>query len=665
MRAETLDFRLLGPLEVSAGGELLPLGGAKQRATLALLLLHASEPVSPDRLIDALWGGRPPETAKTALQGYITQLRRVLEPGRKQRAAGEVLVTTPAGYILRVADGALDLDRFEALARKGHEALVNGRPAQAANLCSSALALWRGPALAEFAYKPWAQTEAERLAELRLVSLEDRIAAELELGHHGELVGELEALVAEHPLRERPRALLMLALYRAGRQAEALDAYQQARHALVDELGIDLSPELRNLQAAILRQDTQLAAPKPAARPPTNLPAPPTPLVGRERELDETEALLMRRDVRLLTLTGPGGSGKTRLALELAHRGLPHFPDGIFLVELAPVTRPELALSSIVQTLGLKEAGTASSLEQLEGELREREVLVVLDNLEQVLDVGPALAELLLSCSALRLLTTSREPLHLRAEHEYPVGPLDVQKAYELFVQRARAVKPDFSGDGEVEQICRHLDCMPLAIELAAARVRVLSASEIVERLEHHQAIALLTGGARDLPERQQTLRATLEWSHSLLPRDEQRVFARLAVFEGGFSLAAARDVCGADLDAIASLHDKSLLVKRSDQEPVRFAMLETVRDFALERLHESNERERVSRAHVEHFLAFVEAGDPRSAQATMCRSGWIASKTITAISSQLWHILGPKGNPSSSFVSPPRRLASGSCAAV
>jgi predicted ATPase/DNA-binding SARP family transcriptional activator len=611
MSAGKLEFRLLGPLEVWAGGENLPLGGAKQRAALAVLLVHANEPVAADQLIDALWGERPPGTAKTALQGYITQLRRLLEPSRKKRAAGEVLVTTAAGYVLCVAEGALDCDRFEALAARGHEALGEGRPVRAADSCGSALALWRGPALAEFGYEPWAQNEAERLAELRLLTVEDRIEAELELGHHADLVAELETLVAEHPLRERPRALLMLALYRAGRQAEALEAYQQARGALVDELGIDLGPELRDLQSAILRQDPELAAPRPAARPPTNLPAPPTSLVGREQELEEAEALLMRPDVRLLTLTGPGGSGKTRLALELAERELPHFPDGIYFVELAPVVETELALSSIVQTLGVKETGKATLLEHLEEELKGRELLLVLDNLEQVLDVGPSLAELLLSCPALRLLTTSREPLHLRAEHEYPVRPLDLQKACELFVQRACAVEPDFSADGEVERICRHLDCMPLAIELAAARVRVLSASEILDRVEHHEAISLLAGGARDLPERQQTLRATLEWSHSLLVPDEQRLFGRLAVFEGGFSLAAANDVCGADLDAVASLHDKSLVVKRADRDSPRFAMLETIREFALEWLEKSHERERLSRAHAEHFASFVEAGDP------------------------------------------------------
>jgi predicted ATPase/DNA-binding SARP family transcriptional activator len=597
-----VDFLILGPLEVHDERGPLRLGAAKLRLLLALLLLRANEVVSADELAEALWGETQPAGAANTLQVYVGRVRKAL--------GGDRLRTQAPGYVLDVQAGELDLQRFEQLAAEGRARLAGGDPRCAAARLGEALELWRGRPLADLAYEDALQLEIERLEELRHQALEDRFDAALILGRNTDIIPELEVLVREQPMRERPRALLMLALYRAGRQAEALEAYQQARGALVDELGIEPSPELRELQAAILRQDPQLAAPRPAARPPTNLPASPTPLVGRERELDETAALLMGSDSRLLTLTGPGGSGKTRLALDLAEQGLPHFRDGIFLVELAPVTEPDLALSAIAQTLGVKEAERVTLLEQLKLELKERELLLVLDNVEQVLDVGPSLAALLLSCPALRLLTTSREPLHLRAEQEYPVGPLDPQKGYELFVQRARAVKPDFSGADEVEQICRHVDYMPLAIELAAARVRVLSPSEILERLEAHQGIALLADGARDLPERQQTLRATLEWSRSLLAPDEQRTFARLAVFEGGFSLAAARKVCEADLDAVASLHDKSLLVERSNGESIRFSMLETVRDFALEYLDESGEREWVSRAHAEYFLSFVEAGD-------------------------------------------------------
>jgi predicted ATPase/DNA-binding SARP family transcriptional activator len=614
MRAEKLDFRLLGPLEVWAGGENLPLGGAKQRAVLAVLLVHANEPVSSDQLIDALWGERPPDTGKTALQGYITQLRRLLEPSRKKRAAGEVLVTTAAGYVLRVADGALDRDRFEALAARGHEALADGRAAEAADLCSSALALWRGPALAEFAYEPWAQTEGERLAELRLLTVEDRIEAELELGHHAEVVAELETLVADQPLRERPRGLLMLALYRAGRQAEALEAYQQARRALVGQLGINLSPELRDLQSAILRQDPQLARRPAARRPPTNLPASPTPLVGRERELDEAAALLTRHDVRLLTLTGPGGSGKTRLALELAERGLPHFPDGIFLVELASIAEPEGVLAAIARVLELRGGGRKPIRDQLKAAVAQRRLLLVLDNLEQVLDVSPALAELLASCPRLTLLGTSRAPLHLLAEHEYPLGPLAEGDAAELFRLRAKAVRPDFSADGEVDEICRYLDRLPLAIELAAARVRILPAQALLERLASHQSLVLLTGGARDLPERQRTLRGTLEWSHSLLDPAEQKLFARLAVFEGGFTLAAAEAICEASLDLLGTLCDQSLLLERNQ----RFSLLETVREFALEQLEISGDAHSIRERYAEWFsaeafglTAKLRTGDP------------------------------------------------------
>jgi predicted ATPase/DNA-binding SARP family transcriptional activator len=599
MQAETLDFRLLGPLEVWAGGEPMPLGGAKQRATLAVLLVHANEPVSTDWLIDALWGERQPGTAKTALQGYITGLRRLLEPSRKKRAAGEVLVTTPAGYVLQVAEGALDRDRFEALVAQGREALAAGRPGQAVELCRSALALWRGPALAEFAYDSWAQAEAERLDELRRVSLEERIEAELELGHHAELVGELEALVAEQPLRERPRRLLMLALYRAGRQADALAAYQDARGALVEELGIDPSSELRELQAAILRQDTGLSVPAPPARPPTNLPSLPTPLVGREHELAELEALFRRAEVRLVTLTGPGGTGKTRLALQAAEvlhlQGA--YPDGVILVDLQAVRDPSLVLMTTAQALG--------ATEDLSAHIADRQLLLLLDNFEQIVEAASGLGELLTMCPGLDLLVTSRESLHLSGEYEFPVQPLPETDAVTLFEQRARAVRPDFAANGSVAEICRRLDGLPLAVELAAARVRVLSPERILERLEHR--LDLLTGGARDAPERQRTLEGTISWSYELLNPAEQQLFRRLGVFAGGCTLEEAEEVCAADLDTLSSLVEQSLLRPVRD----RFAMLETIREYAAERLDESGEADELHRRHAESFAELAERAEP------------------------------------------------------
>jgi predicted ATPase/DNA-binding SARP family transcriptional activator len=601
MRAtEPLDFRLLGPLEIRAGGEPLPLGGAKQRALIGVLLVHANEAVSTDRLIDALWSVRPPETAKTALQGYIRQLRDILEPER-QRRVGELLATTPAGYLLRVEDGALDRDRFQALARKGHTALAGKQARQAAELHRSALELWRGPALAEFAYEAWAQGEAERLEEQRLVCLEERIEADLELGLHAELVGELEALIAEHPLREHLRRLLMLALYRSGRQADALDIYQQARMVLTDELGIDPSPELRQLEAAILRQDEALASPAVAAPPTTKLPTPPTRLVGRQRELAEVGKLLSREGTRLLTLTGPGGSGKTRLALALAERFAGHYRDGAWFVSLAPVSAPELLLPTVAATLEVSEQPERSLAETLAAALSEKELLLVLDNLEHLLAVTPALAELLAGCPQLTMLATSRSPLRLAAEQEYAVPPLAEEEAIELFFACARAHDPALNGSVDSKagaEIVRRLEGLPLALELAAARVRLLGLDGLRDRLD--QALPLLTGGPRDSPARQQTLRATIEWSDRLLGDEEQAALARISVFAGGFGIDAAEEVADASLDTLEALTSQSLLRVRS---PGRFWLLHVIREYAAERLAESGDSAAVRERHATWIL--------------------------------------------------------------
>lgn len=588
-----MEFGILGPLEVRSQGRLVALPGVKQRALLAILLLNANEVVASDRLIDAL----SPESGINALQALVSRLRKALAEG------GQLLETKPAGYLLQLEPGQRDLDSFEQLTAEAAMA----DPETAAVKLREALALWRGPALAEFAYADFAQSALGRLEEMRLTALERRIDADLQVGRHADVVGELEQLTTQHPLRERLRGQLMLALYRCGRQAEALEVYQAARRSLVEELGIDPGSALRELEQAILRQDPDLEHPAPTGKrhpageqPPTNLPTPATPLVGRERELEALTELIGRDEVRLVTLTGPGGVGKTRLALELARSLLPDYPDGVYGLALASLREPALLLSTLAQALGVREQPKRTVLETLTDELKERQLLLFLDNLEHLLEVAPDLARLLASCPKLLLLVTSRQPLHLAGEHEYALAPLREEEAFALFLERARALEPDFSANGEVTEICRRLDCLPLALELAAARVKALSASQILERLG--ERLPLLTGGPRDLPERQQTLRATIAWSYDLLEEDEQRLFRRLSVFAGGCTLEAAEEVCETELNTLASLLDKSLLRRRGE----RYSMLETIREYAAERLKQAAEGEETKARHADYVLVLT-----------------------------------------------------------
>ena len=359
---------------------------------------------------------------------------------------------------------------------------------------------------------------------------------------------------------------------------------------------------------------------------PTNLPPQPTRLIGREQELAEVGELLRRVDVRLLTVTGPGGAGKTRLALQAAADLLDDFADGVFFVGLAGVAEPSLVIPAIAQTLGVKESGGLSAEEALERFVHERELLLVLDNLEHVLDAAPQIHELVLNARALKAISSSRAPLRVSGEWEYPIPELADEDAVALFRERAEAIKPDFRLNGDattVGEICRRLDGLPLAIELAAARAKVLSPIALLERLE--QRLPMLSGGARDLPDRQRTLRDTIAWSYELLDEGEQRLFARLAFFVGGFTLAAAEQVSDADLDVLTSLVEKSLVRHHED----RFRMLETIREFALERLEESGEVEQVARRHVDFFLDFASrervrlaARDARIARTHGLRTG-------------------------------------------
>ncbi len=600
-------FSILGPLEVRVEGTLVTIGGLRQRALLALLLLRANEVVSVDALAEGLWGESPPRTAAHSLQVFVSDLRKAL------RVAGEDgrIVTQSPGYRIDLGPDELDLERFERLVGEGRAALAGTDPAAAAAALREALALWRGDPLADFAFEPFAQTAKARLEELRLSALEDRMTADLALGRDRELVGELEELVAQHPFREGLRSHLILALYRAGRQSEALAAYQATRKLLLDELGIDPKPELQELERAILVQDPSLdleiAPERPSATSEaSSLPRPPTPLVGRERELAELEQIVGTE--RLVTLTGPGGIGKTRLALAAAGRLEARFPDGARFVQLAAVTDPALVPASIALALEVEDG------DDLAGAVAGKELLLCLDNLEQLLDAAPFIGNLLAQSPGLRLLVTSRSPLKLAGEVEYPLPPLETDEALELFTARARAVAPDFSAlehEETIRGICERLDRLPLALELAAGRVRLFSPPALLVRLD--QALPLLTGGPRDLPERQQTLRAAIDWSYQLLNLEEQRLFRALSVFVGGFDLEAATANSAQDelelLDPLSALIEHSLVRRGQHNVEPRFFLLETIREFAVGQLEESGEADATRSRHAEYYLEFATPG--------------------------------------------------------
>jgi predicted ATPase/DNA-binding SARP family transcriptional activator len=772
-----MEFRILGPLEVSSDGETLDPGGPKQKALLALLLLEANRVVARDRLIDALWEEKPPETAAKALHVYVSQLRKVLGKER--------LETRAPGYVLRLDPDELDAEQFSRLQEDGR--------------FDEALALWRGPALSDFRLQRFAQTEIARLEETRLTCLESRIEQDLEAGRHVDLVSELERLVAEHPLRERLRRQLMLALYRSGRQADALEVYQQGRAALVEELGIEPGRPLRDLQQAILNQDPSIdvwsahgtatvpAHPRPrgtvtlffadvegstrlvhvlggeryrdvrkrarelvrkaasthaghevdwagdgvflaferardavaaavelqralgaepwesdealrmrigihtgepettdegyvgidvhvaarmcaaahggqvvvsrAARefvgdagevsfrplgshrlrdvdapqqlfqlvapgldetfPPlqtlagATLPALHHRLVGRSESLEQVEALVRHADVRLVTITGPGGAGKSRLALEVAAAAAVDRP--VHLVGLAPVSDPDLVPAAIARTLGVRESPERSLVDALAEALAETGALLFLDNLEHLAPAARHVAELLHRTPGLDVLTTSRAPLRLSGEHVIPLNPLEVDDAATLFFELAAARGIVLREDAlpSVHAICRRLDGLPLAIELVAARLAVLPPARILLALD--EGLALDMEGPIDLPERQRTLRATIDWSYRLLKDSQRELLGALAVFAGGCTLDDAQTVARsgstflADLEALVGW---SLVRSDVSDGDVRLSLLETVRENALARLAEQGALEELRRRHAERFLELAATAE-------------------------------------------------------
>jgi predicted ATPase/DNA-binding SARP family transcriptional activator len=611
---DRLRFGLLGPMTVTAGTAEIPVHGTIRRRLLARLLIARGEPVAMDRLREDIWDAEPPASAASTLKSHVSLLRRVLGPGR--------LVSRGGGYALRVEPGELDLTAFEVDAFAGREMLRSGDAARAAETLGRALGLWRGRALVEVAETSWGQPEAVRMEELRAAAIDCWLEARLALGETHQVVAPAEAAVAEQPLREQLWAKLITALYRSGRQAEALRAYQRLRQLLGDELGIDPSPELVALEASILRHEPTLApSPSLPARPSQqsgNLPGELTSFVPRPNELEDLAGWLRRPC--LLTLVGPGGTGKTRLAVEAARRcaaGL----DATWLCELAAVADPGDIVRELGLVVGCADQAGVDLVDLVARRLSEGRQLLILDNCEHLLEACAELASRLRAgAPQLTVVVTSRAPLEAVGEVVYrvppmstPLGPEEPDRlirfeAVRLFVERAAFQQPHFSLDystgRSVAAICRRLDGTPLAIELAAARLRTMSVVDIEQRLDDR--FKLLSGGARTAPTRQRTLRGLIDWSYELLDEPERSLFMRLAVFSTSFDHDAAETVAGpvADsaADLLASLVDKSLIQFDLAGGRSRYRMLETIREYALGRISPEDELH-ARRAHARHFL--------------------------------------------------------------
>ena len=599
-----MQFRILGPLEVVADGISIDVGGPKPRALLAALLVQPGTVVSTDRLAQALWSDDQPAEALNALRAYISRLRSALgAPGR--------LVHRPPGYLIEVADGELDAAVFAgrlAVARAFRAAGEHGRVVETLD---AALALWRGDALAEFADLEFAAIEIARLEDLRLAAIEDRIDALLRLDRDGEVVAEAEGLVRRFPLRERLAVQLMRGLYRSGRQTEALGVYRELRGRLVDQLGIEPSEAAQELHRQILAHDPALGPSRLGAD--GNLPRRATSFVGREAELAGVSAAI--GVAPLVTLTGVGGVGKSRLALELAERERQRFPDGVWLCELAPLADSGPVSHAVAAALGVQQRPGLSIEQTVIEYLRARTMLLVLDNCEHVLPAAARLmGDVVAHCPGVVVLATSREALGVGGEQVWPVTSLSADEAAELFVRRARGSRPDFDPqretDGAISQICLRLDGLPLAIELAAARMRMMSAAEVADRLDDGH---LLVGGLRTAEPRHQSLAAAIDWSYRLLTGPEQNLFAQMSVFAGGADLAGVRGVCtrpstddGELLGLLTGLVDKSMVGASPGPAGTRFRMLETLRTFGRGRLNDTAHAE-VTRRHAAYFTELAE----------------------------------------------------------
>ena len=617
VEAGALRVRLLGPVAATRNGTSIDVGGKRSQTLLAVLALHPGEAISADRLIDELWSGEPPDGAAITLRTYVSRLRNAFgEPSPIEHLG--------SGYALRIERDNVDALDFERLAREGDRALERRRHRVAARLFDAALDLWTGEPFGGLAVEGTLRSESLRLGELRLHVVEQRFEALLAMGGASELVDELERLVSEHPYRERLWRDLMLALYRSDRQADALAAFHRARSALDEQLGIEPGEQLAALEGAILRHEVpEPEAAAPATR--STIPAPLTSFVGREAAQRDVAELIGSH--RLVTLAGVGGAGKTRLAIEVGRHVADDFSSGAVFVDLAAVSEPGLLVPQVAAAIGLGE-GAGSPIDRVAEALRDREMLLILDNCEHLRDATAAMTQRLLQDGPdVRVLATSREVLGVAGEAAYTVTPLqapdadatpaDIRaaEAVRLLLARIARAPADLDEDGlrTAAQICRDLDGLPLAIELAAARTTALTLDEIAARLADR--FRFLVSWRRLAPARHQTLREAMDWSFDLLAPPEQRLLAALSVFPGPFTLDGVTEVCldgdgDAALQLIERLVDASLVVPTDVDGQMRYGLLATVRQYAGERLDPEAAiplRERLAR-HVRYRLGLAQA---------------------------------------------------------
>jgi predicted ATPase/DNA-binding SARP family transcriptional activator len=636
-----LWIRALGPLEVVVEGAPAVVGAGKPRVVLECLALRANSVVTTDVLVEALWADRPPAKPAGQLQVYVANLRRLLEPHRPKTVSSKRLVSRSGGYTFTATEEELDLLRFRELVASGEVAVQGGDLVGGADALRQAVEMFEGRPFPDLADLEMFQPELDELEETRLNVHQDLVEVELALGRHGSLIGELQSVLVQQPYRERLWASLVIALYRCDRQVDALAACRNARRLFVEELGIDPGPRLQQVEQLVLQHDASLAAPamdghRRIRERLDNLPAGLTPLVGRDADLSALCSLLVAEVCRLVTVTGAGGTGKTRLALAVARQLIRRFPDGACWVDLAPLRHAQQVPSAIAGALGLEDWAGVEPLTAVTRFLRSRRALVVLDNFEHLEDGWPVVLDMLTAAPDLRLLTTSRRPLGLRAEYEYPLAPLALPPldpplppdllmevaAVKLFLSRGRMISPQLDLDSSnapiITRLCRRLDGLPLAIELAAAQLRHRSEQVLLDDLE--VSFGALPAAFRDLPDRQRTLTATIAWSYELLGEHERQLFSELGVFVADPTVEAVSRICPAASDAeevtkdlLTGLARHSLLRLYPDPAGVsRLSMLQSIREFAWDAVTSSRQDEELRRRHAEFYLSVAETLSPR-----------------------------------------------------